>query len=72
MDGINADLHSNGIDNGAHDNDNRNGIDEHAGNEEEYRDNSQHQGGRSYIRKNAGKAVKAAGCILDDITSLMW
>ena len=24
------------------------------------------------IRKNAGKAVKAAGCILDDITSLMW
>ena len=24
------------------------------------------------IRKNAGKAVKAAGCILDDLTSLMW
>ncbi len=24
------------------------------------------------IRKNAGKAVKAAGCVLDDITSLMW
>ena len=25
-----------------------------------------------YIKKNAGKAVKAAGCVLDDITSLMW
>ena len=24
------------------------------------------------IRKNASKAVKAAGCILDDLTSLMW
>lgn len=24
------------------------------------------------IKKNAGKAVKAAGCVLDDITSLMW
>ena len=24
------------------------------------------------IRKNAGKAVKAAGCILDDLTSLIW
>ena len=24
------------------------------------------------IKKNAGKAVKAAGCVLDDITSLIW
>lgn len=24
------------------------------------------------IKKNAGKAVKAASCVLDDITSLMW
>lgn len=24
------------------------------------------------IKKNAGKAVKAAGCVLDDLTSLMW
>ena len=24
------------------------------------------------IKKNAGKAMKAAGCVLDDITSLMW
>jgi hypothetical protein len=24
------------------------------------------------IRKNAGKAIKAAGCVLDDLTSLIW
>ncbi len=24
------------------------------------------------IKKNAGKAIKAAGNVLDDITSLMW
>lgn len=24
------------------------------------------------IKKNAGKAVKAAGCVVDDIASLMW
>jgi hypothetical protein len=24
------------------------------------------------IRKNAGKAIKAAGCVLDNLTSLIW
>ncbi|MCD7959715.1 MAG: hypothetical protein LUF89_09665 [Ruminococcus sp.] len=24
------------------------------------------------IKKNAGKAIKAAGCVLDDISALIW